>query len=76
MLKVITREQLKLYRERYQNGTRVKLILMTDPYNNELLPGATGTVDFVDDLGTVHVNWDNGSTLGLVYREDYFEIID
>jgi hypothetical protein len=29
----------------------------------------------VDDLGTVHVRWDNGSTLGLVPGEDRWEEI-
>lgn len=52
MLREITLEQLKLYKERYKKGTRVRLILMNDPYNNDLQPGATGTVDSVDDLGT------------------------
>jgi hypothetical protein len=27
-------------------------------------PGTEGTVTFVDDLGTVHVDWDSGSKLG------------
>ena len=31
-----------------------------------------GTVQFVDDAGTIHVGWDNGSSLGLVPDEDQF----
>lgn len=38
-----------------------------DPYST-LQPGTRGTVAFVDDLGTVHVNWDDGRRLGLVTR--------
>ncbi len=30
-----------------------------------------GTLNFIDDLGTFHCNWDNGRTLGLVMGEDY-----
>lgn len=38
-----------------------------DPYT-DLRPGAVGTVELVDALGTVHVKWDSGGRLGLVTR--------
>ena len=44
---------------------RIELISTTDPYT-ERKPEDRGTVDFVDDMGTIHVSWDNGSQLGLV----------
>jgi hypothetical protein len=50
-------------------GKRVRLIMTTDPYT-ELRSGDTGTVAFVDDIGTVFVDWDCGSKLGLVKGED------
>ena len=50
-------------------GKRIELISTSDPYTN-LRPGDRGTIDFVDDMGTIHVTWDNGSTLGLVPGED------
>ncbi len=56
-------------RERYPSGTRVELVYMNDPYS-KLKPGDQGTVNFVDDAGTVHINWDCGSTLGAAYGED------
>lgn len=55
-------------------GQRVMLIQCTDPYAT-LPAGSKGTVQFVDDLGTVHVRWDNGSTLGLVPGHDAWMII-
>ena len=33
------------------------------------------TVKFVDDIGTIFVNWDNGSGLGLIIGEDEFEVL-
>lgn len=45
-------------------GTRVKLVHCNDPYTR-LLPGTEGTVGMVDDMGTVHVAWDNGAHLGM-----------
>lgn len=41
---------------------------MSDPYT-DLRQGDRGTVTMVDDIGTVHVNWDRGSTLGVVFGE-------
>jgi hypothetical protein len=49
-------------------GKRVRLIRCNDPYT-KLQPGLEGKVEFVDDLGTLFVKWDNGSTLGLC-RDD------
>ena len=51
-----------------QVGDRVKLVRCNDPYTR-LTTGELGTVSFIDDMGTVHVDWDSGSRLGLV-RED------
>ena len=53
----------------YPAGTRVELLEMNDPYRN-MPEGLLGTVSCVDDTGTIHVKWDNGSTLGIVYGED------
>ena len=62
-------EMLKQLREYYKPGTRVMLIRMSDPYTN-LRQGDRGTVTLVDDIGTIHVNWDRGSSLGVVFGED------
>lgn len=62
--------QLEQLRKEYPIGTRVELIHMNDPYNKKLVPGCKGSVRWVDDWGTIHVNWDCGSGLGVVYGED------
>lgn len=51
--------------ENYKRNDRVELIRTSDE-NTQLVPGTHGTVIGVDSLGTVHVNWDSGSTLGMV----------
>jgi len=33
-------------------------------------PGLKGTVKAVDDMATIHIAWDNGSSLGAVYGVD------
>ena len=57
-----------------EQGDRVRLISTTDQHTT-LQPGAVGTVLAVDSLGTVHVQWDNGSSLGLVPGEDRWEVL-
>ena len=66
----ISKEALQTLRERYPAGTRVELVHMDDPFNTKLTPGYRGTVRTVDDIGTIHVRWDCGSGLGIVYGED------
>ena len=64
-----SRETVEEIRKLYPAGTRVELIRMDDPYTR-LKPGDKGTVRIVDDAGTVFVDWDNGSGLGIVYGAD------
>jgi hypothetical protein len=61
-------------RQDYPAGTRVELISMNDPYT-ELKPGDRGTVRTVDDIGTVFVNWDRGSGLGVAYGADTIRLV-
>lgn len=65
-------EVLENLRKEYPAGTRVKLVKMDDPYTR-MKPGELGTVRFIDDTGTIHVGWDCGSSLGIVYGEDECE---
>ena len=65
-------EQLaKQYKALYPKGTRIELQMMgSDPRPIE--PGTRGTVDHVDDLGTIHCTFDNGRRLGIIPEEDSF----
>ncbi len=71
---LINDNKIKLLKQMYKKGMRVKLKEMKDPYTN-LKEGDEGTIEFVDDIGTIFVNWDNGSGLGLVIGEDEFEVL-
>ena len=63
------REIVERLRLQYPAGCRVELVFMDDPYAR-LKPGDQGTVIAVDDSGTVHIDWDNGSGLGAAYGAD------
>ncbi len=60
---------------RYPQGTRIELVSMEDPHT-KLRRGDQGAVSFVDDIGTIHVDWDNGSGLGLAYGVDSYKKIE
>lgn len=66
----INKETLAHLKERYPKGCRIELVYMNDPFNTKLVPGCKGTVVAVDDIGTIHVQWDCGSSLGIAYGED------
>lgn len=65
----IKKEELEALRAGYPQGCRVELVRMDDPYR-EMPPGLKGTVESVDDSGSIHVHWDNGSSLAVIFRED------
>lgn len=70
----IKREIIDELRKYYPKGTRVKLIKMDDIQAPPI--GALGTVIGVDDIGSIIVRWDNGSSLHVVYGEDRCKKID
>lgn len=57
----------------YVKGTRVELIKMDDVQAPPI--GTRGTVIGVDDIGSILINWDNGSSLNVLYGEDRISIL-
>ncbi|MBP3508248.1 DUF4314 domain-containing protein [Oscillibacter sp.] len=74
MFKSMSRGEIEYYRKQYPAGTRIKLNAMDDPYN-PVPPGTLGTVQRIDDVGNMHMQWDNGRTLALVIGHDSFSIV-
>ena len=67
-------KQVKYIRECYPAGTRVELISMDDPYSN-LKAGDRGTIQGVDDMGSIMVHWECGSSLSLIPGVDRFKVL-
>ena len=68
------RKMVNFIKEQYLPGTRIRLNSMEDPYA-PIAPGTEGVVDFVDDVGTIHMKWNNGRSLGIVPGEDSFSVL-
>ena len=72
-MKFLSREIVEEIRKRYPKGSRVALVFMDD---TQALPvGTLGTILGVDDIGSLIVEWDNGSHLNVIYGEDKVRIV-
>ena len=69
----INHDAVKRIKETYKPGMRVRLLKMDDIQAPPV--GTEGTVRGVDDIGSVLVSWDNGSSLNVVLGEDEIEVI-
>jgi len=71
---IISKAALEARRARFKRGSLVELVSMNDPYT-KLKPGDRGRVEFVDDIGSVFICWDNGSNLAAAYGEDHIMLV-
>lgn len=62
------RDIVERMRWAFPTGSRVRLLVMDDVCAPPV--GTMGTVEHVDDIGTIFVKWDNGSSLGVAYGKD------
>lgn len=67
-MQLINKKLLAALREQYPKGARVELLQMDDSQAPPI--GTLGTVLGVDDIGSIMVNWDNGSSLSVVFGAD------
>ena len=58
-----SREEVEKIKKKYPIGTRIQLDHMDDKW--PVLDGTCGTVEYIDDNGQIHVNWETSSSLAL-----------
>lgn len=57
----------------YKPGNRIVLLHMDD---EDAVPvGTCGTIDYIDDIGQLHMKWDNGRSLAVNLDVDVIEKI-
>lgn len=67
-MKFPNKEIVERVRKQFPVGCRVELIRMEDVQAPPV--GTKGTVRYVDDIASIGVAWDNGSSLSVAYGED------
>lgn len=70
----VSRETVERRRKQYPVGARVELVWMDDVQAPP--KGTQGTVRGVDDIGSIRIAWDNGSSLSAVYGVDVVRRVD
>ena len=73
-MKIPTDKEVEAVRAAYPSGTRVQLVHMDDPQAPPI--GTKGTVICVDDVGSLLVDWDNGSGMNVAYGKDKVLILN
>lgn len=62
------RQRAERIKKQFPEGTRVRLVSMFDPKAPPV--GTFGTVQGVDDIGSIMVLWDTGSTLSVTDADE------
>ena len=70
---MLSKEKITKIKDTYKQGMRVRLLKMDDFQAPPI--GTMGTIRGVDDIGSIIVNWDNGSGINVVLDSDVIEII-
>lgn len=69
-MKELTVEEIKAV---FREGLRVELEEMVG--ETQMPKGLQGVIQYVDDIGQIHVNWSNGSSLALIWNRDRFKVL-
>ena len=73
-MKFPNKSYLAQLRKQYPVGTKIQLISMRDE-KYPILPGTIGVVTHIDDMGSIHLKWQNGSSLAIIPEVDSFRVV-
>lgn len=70
-----TMEEVAAIRKKYPVGTHIVVDHMGDDDPAPIKDGTRGTVKHVDDIGTLHCDFEDGRQLGVVIGVDRFHVV-
>jgi len=70
----MNRKRVEVLRKQYPSGCTVEMVHMDDEFAPH--KGTKGKVIHVDDIGSIHIAWETGSTLGVVPGVDMVRKLD
>ncbi len=74
-MKFPNKNYLEQLRKQYPVGTKIRLISMRNE-KYPILPGTIGEVTHIDDMGSIHMKWQNGSSLAIIPEVDSFKVLE
>ena len=74
-MKFPNKNYLAQLRKQYPIGTKIQLISMRDE-KYPILPGTIGEGTHIDDMGSIHMKWQNGASLALSPEVDSFKVLE
>lgn len=73
MMKFPNKAYLEQLRKQYPKGTKLQMITMRNE-KYPVHPGTVGEVTHIDDMGSIHLKWQNGSSLAIIPEVDSFRV--
>ena len=72
-MKFPNKAYLEQLRKQYPKGTKLQMITMGNE-KYPVPPGTVGEVTYIDDIGSIHMKWENGSSLAIIPKVDSFRV--
>ena len=72
-MKFPNKAYLEQLRKQYPKGTKLQMITMRNE-KYHVPPGTVGEVTHIDDMGNIHICWQNGSSLAIIPEVDSFRV--
>ena len=75
MMKFPNKAYLEQLRKQYPKRTKLQMITMRNE-KYPVPPGTFGEMTHIDDIGNIHVRWQNGSSLAIIPEVDSFKVLE
>lgn len=69
------KNNLEELKKKYPIGSKIKLLEKMEDIQG-IKAGQLGILEYIDDEGSLHMRWDNGSGLAIIPETDKFEVIE
>jgi len=73
---ILTEKEITEIKNKYKPDMKIRLLKDMQLDEQPIKAGEIGVIDHVDDIGTIHVRWKSGSSLGIVPNIDEFELVE
>lgn len=76
MDKFLDKRKIEALKQKYPSGTRVEAVYVSADPIKKVEGGDRGTVEYVDNAGGIHINWDKSGKAILLHGTDGYTLIE